>query len=689
MRRVMRLWVCCMSESGQPIFIVGLPRSGTKLLRALVNNHPAVFIPTYETECLPWLVQHTPATGWQGDDRFARLWRSISRLPFFDYLKREGVQVTADSWKAHCQSRDAAGVFDGLMRAVADSQGITGWQRWGDKSPSHIGHVELIAQQFPDARIIHIVRDVRDVAASSRKAWGKHPVRTAQRWREQVLKVRASQAHQALPLLEVSFERLVKDPESVMREVMTFIGLPFDKALLMLPDGVEDLGSAKGARNILSQAAGNYQTALSSAEIKAVERVACDAMAAYGYACDIWQGAHAPLPAWRMSVLRYRDAVQLVRHRMRTLGFFGAVSFYWRYNRYTGNRIFARPVLMLGTGFSTRGGIASVVSTYRDSGFLDAEHVHYLPTHGDGSVVYKMILAGSACIRLCYQLCRYPYRLVHVHLSSGSSFWRKQMLLSIVRMFGKPYVLHLHGSEFREFYDACSNSRQQRVRSVFDRAAAVVVLSGSWQRWVQSISRNPLVEVIPNAVPVPSKVSARPARRLLFLGRLGERKGIYTLLEAVARLKETFPDMHVVCAGDGDVEAVRQHVQSSGLQAQVSVPGWVDGDARTRLLDDASVFVLPSHNEGLPMAILEAMAAGLAVISTPVGGIPDAVLEGVTGTLVPPGDVDALVTALEPLLENPDLAVQWGNAGRERVVQQFSPAASESRIRALWQQVAP
>lgn len=677
-----------MNEFGRPIFIVGLPRSGTKLLRALVNNHPAIFIPAYETECLPWLVQHTPATGWQGDNGFARLWQSISHLPFFDYLKNDGIQVTADGWKAHCQSRDAAGVFDGLMRAVADAQGITGWQRWGDKSPSHIGHVELIAQQFPGARIIHIVRDVRDVAASSRKAWGKHTVRTAQRWRDQVVKVRASQVHQALPLLEVSFENLVHNPGSVMREVMAFIGLPFDKALLTLPDGVEDLGSAKGARNILSQAAGNYHQALTPSETEAVERVACDAMAIYGYACDIWQGERKALPAWRMNLLRYRDAMQLVRHRMHTQGVSGAISFYWRYSRYSGNRITVCPVLMLGTGFSTRGGIASVVRAYRDSGFLCAEQVHYLPTHGDGSRLYKGVLAGSAGIRLCYRLLRYPYRLVHVHLSSGSSFWRKCMLLGIVRVFRKPYVLHLHGSEFREFHEVCKASQQKVVRQVFDQAAAIVVLSGSWQRWVQSISNNPRITVIPNAVSVPDAISSRPARQLLFLGRLGERKGVYTLLDAVARLKAVFPDMHLVCAGDGEVDAVRRRVEALGLQAQVSVPGWVDSDERAHLLQRSSVFVLPSHNEGLPMAILEAMAAGLAVVSTPVGGIPDAVLDGVTGTLVPPGDLDALVSALKHLLETPELVAQWGDAGRERIRQQFSPAASESRMRALWQQVA-
>jgi glycosyltransferase involved in cell wall biosynthesis len=262
-------------------------------------------------------------------------------------------------------------------------------------------------------------------------------------------------------------------------------------------------------------------------------------------------------------------------------------------------------------------------------------------------------------------------------------------MVSVVRLFRVPYVLHLHGSEFREFYNESTAREQCAIRQTFDRAAAVIVLSKSWQRWVTGISTNPRIEVVPNAVPVPDQASVRPAHHLLFMGRLGERKGINTLLDAVAVLTREFPDLRVVCAGDGDLAAVRERIQVLGLQSCVTVPGWMGPAERTHLLQDASIFVLPSHNEGLPMAILEAMAAGLAVISTPVGGIPDAVIDNETGALVKPGDVNALAAALRRVLTDHALTERWGDAGRARVQQCFSPAASEARIRAVWEQVAP
>jgi glycosyltransferase involved in cell wall biosynthesis len=136
---------------------------------------------------------------------------------------------------------------------------------------------------------------------------------------------------------------------------------------------------------------------------------------------------------------------------------------------------------------------------------------------------------------------------------------------------------------------------------------------------------------------------------ILFVGRLAPEKGIHELAAAARGL-------NLVVAGDGPM----RHLVPDAL-------GFVPHAEVERLLARAAVVVLPSHREGLPMVLLEAMARGRAVVATPVGGIPSLVEGGVTGLLVPPGDADSLRHAIERLLADPDLRRRLGEAARARV----------------------
>jgi glycosyltransferase involved in cell wall biosynthesis len=148
---------------------------------------------------------------------------------------------------------------------------------------------------------------------------------------------------------------------------------------------------------------------------------------------------------------------------------------------------------------------------------------------------------------------------------------------------------------------------------------------------------------------------------VLALGRLGQRKGTYDLLRAVESLPAHVRSrVHLRLAGDGEVDQVRAQVAARGLGDTVDVVGWLGPRERDEALRQADIFVLPSYDEGLPMALLEAMAHGLVPITTPVGGIPEAVTDGVHGLLVPPGDPAALARALHRLVENDALRERLG-----------------------------
>lgn len=344
-------------------------------------------------------------------------------------------------------------------------------------------------------------------------------------------------------------------------------------------------------------------------------------------------------------------------------------------------------MVMIGTAINTRGGVSAVVGVLKGAGLFDRCGVMYLSTHRDGGAGTK--LAALVRAWFCYVglLLGGKVALLHAHTASRASFWRKSLFILPAFLARVPVVLHLHGAEFQVFYEKeCSVWARRYVHWVFQRVSQVVVLSESWKRWVRSSFPSARVRVIPNPLFVPelSTKTVRASCTLLFLGRLGERKGVYDLLRAVAALIPDYPDLRVLLGGDGDLEAVRSQADALGIGGHVELLGWVKGAEKSRLLNAASVYVLPSYNEGLPMSVLEAMAHGLPVIATPVGGISEAISDGVEGFLVVPGDQAALADRLRRLLTSEQLRRRMGEAAKKKVERLFSTEVVVPQFEALY-----
>jgi len=184
------------------------------------------------------------------------------------------------------------------------------------------------------------------------------------------------------------------------------------------------------------------------------------------------------------------------------------------------------------------------------------------------------------------------------------------------------------------------------------------------------------VEVIANGVPpAPAPLPHRPELPpvILYSGRLRTRKAVAVLLAAMPRVLAAFPACRLVVVGDGEQGArVAAAVRDRGLEAHVELAGSLARPAAMARLAEADVFCLPSTYEGLPLAILEAMAAGLPVVATAVSGNPEAVENGVTGLLVPPESAEALAEALVALLHDPERRRRMGEAARQRVGERFA-----------------
>lgn len=342
---------------------------------------------------------------------------------------------------------------------------------------------------------------------------------------------------------------------------------------------------------------------------------------------------------------------------------------------------------MIGPSPQGKGGVASVVAVLQQSGFCERHDVRYIATHSTGTALHKLATAAGACWQvLCACVLRRP-RLVHAHSASRGSFMRKSLMLAIARTAGCQTVFHLHGAEFQQFSTQESGPLMRWwIRRTLSQSSVVIALSDSWADFLRGYAPAARVRVVANSVevgPAADPALEEPAR-ILFLGRAERRKGIFELLAALAALAPDYPALRLAIGGDGDLDEVARAVAQHGLGERVTLLGWAGPQLKQAELARAAIFVLPSYDEGLPMALLEAMAAGKAVVATPVGGIPQAVSDGGNGLLVAPRDVAALAAALRSLLDDAALRQRLGGAARATVVARFSTEAVLGRLDAIY-----
>lgn len=336
-----------------------------------------------------------------------------------------------------------------------------------------------------------------------------------------------------------------------------------------------------------------------------------------------------------------------------------------------------RTVLMVGTDLAGMGGIRTVVEGYIEAGLFDEIDCTYVTTHRPGSHWAKIAAALCGWAHVAARLATLDSPLVHIHLSSRASFWRKSVVCMLARLARRPYLLHVHGSEFAQFYEECSPRARRIVRAVLARADLVLALSEAWRVTLREISPRARLEVLMNAVPLPPRDEARRPKggqpTLLFLGEVARHKGVLELAHAFAGLTQRFPDLKLVYGGTGSAaEELRRLTVELQLGDRVEFTGWLEAERKRAAFAAATIFVLPSYVEGVPMALLEAMSWALPTIATAVGGVPEVITHEVNGLLIAPGDIGALAAAIARLMSEPPLRQKLGEAARESVAARFS-----------------
>jgi len=349
----------------------------------------------------------------------------------------------------------------------------------------------------------------------------------------------------------------------------------------------------------------------------------------------------------------------------------------------------------LWAGTDEGGGIATYIRVMQQTPLWAQWNIRHIVTHRDGSVAAKIWAFARGGALFIFELLRSRPNVVHLHSASDTSFIRKGILLWASWFASVPVVMHIHGANFDEYYAKSSPMVQAVIRATLFRANAVVALGESRAASLRNIAPTTRISVIPNAVrPVRRRVQpglGKPVH-VVFLGRIGERKGTFRLLDAWAELAVD-PDFGagksaiLTLAGDGEVEQAMHRVGQLNLTDSVEVRGWLSEDEVGHLLDNAQVLVLPSRNEGQPMAVLEAMARGLCVVSSGVGGLPE-MIGGGCGVIVPPYDIEAIASALRLVVHDHELRARYGAAAYTRAVSQFDVDTVWRQLDALYREVA-
>jgi hypothetical protein len=295
-----------------PIFIVGIPRSGTKLLRDLLNRHSDVAIPVSESHFIPYYFSRI---GKFGDlskaSNFEAFYIDFSNTVFFQRLAQRRLSIPRDVCCGFVEKWTYPGIIEGFYRAYAWQDGKS---IWGDKTPAYLVHLPLLYSLFPEAKVIHIIRDPRDTCVSIHRIWGKNIYRAAQKWHDNIEICRKSAIkYMNKQYLEIKYEDLLQNPTDVLTNVCQILDIEFEHNMLGLEIPVEKFGDTHNCLHIVNNNYGKYKNYLTPLQIATIEAICGRLMHRFGY-LSTYSGKHFRINRAKLIIYRMQDGLNLLKH---------------------------------------------------------------------------------------------------------------------------------------------------------------------------------------------------------------------------------------------------------------------------------------------------------------------------------------------------------------------------------------
>lgn len=358
-------------------------------------------------------------------------------------------------------------------------------------------------------------------------------------------------------------------------------------------------------------------------------------------------------------------------------------------------------ILVVGPFPPTVGGITSCIENIMNSRLKALyEFVPFTtsrPTVGarrdvsDYSILFKInprLLISAAIATLCH-LIKYPFvllvkspKLVHIHTTDYLPFLESSVYTLLAKLFSKKTIMHIHATSFTIFYTNGSFVTRVLTRKILSMVERIIVLSPDTALFFKRIAPQSKISVIPNAIETRNlstrewaleKTGLHPVRVLFVGGEEAKRKGLFDVLKAIPIVANKYGS-GILFVFVGIYDKLKQEAihEAETMYHCVKNMGFLDKGEMQKVRLSSDIYILPSYAEGLPMALLEAMAAGLPVISTMVGSIPELIEEGTNGFLIQPGDYVALAERIVRLAKNQGLRNRMGKRNIEKVRKSYS-----------------
>ncbi|MFZ1701745.1 MAG: glycosyltransferase family 4 protein [Pyrinomonadaceae bacterium] len=328
-------------------------------------------------------------------------------------------------------------------------------------------------------------------------------------------------------------------------------------------------------------------------------------------------------------------------------------------------------ILMVGTHLTkTRGGISTLITEILNSRLSSDLQIRYIESQAEDFGKFgKAVLALKSITRFAWDCLTKQPSLTYIHLGSNASLYRESIFIYVGKILGKRVIGHFHAGDVSLYLPRQRKLAQHFIRNALNSCDELIACSQESARQLRILAASPRITVINNAINTDGfdvtsanteKTEVEAPTRILFVGAMGKLKGERDLLHAIATASNAGANIKASLLGYG-AKSLGNLAAELGISTLIEHIGPVPFAERIQFFLRADIFVLPTYAEAMPISVIEAMAAGLPVISTTVGGIPELITDGVNGILVEAGDVKALTDKILTLCRDKPMRQTLGN----------------------------